>query len=239
MATSGVASILYVEDELAVARALRRGLEKHGFAVELAKDSRECGARVAARTFEAFLLDRMLPGDDGLQICSDLRRMGIRVPIFIVTADRSRSKEIEAFGIGADDYIVKPVDCGALAARLTAACRNAQLRRPLQRVGAITIDPDARVAYLHDRRLDLTNLEYKLLAALAERAGQTVSRRDLAMRLWNPGKSRLDEALDVQVNRLRLKLREGVRQLFTDRGSGYRLHSCATPAMACSEAYKK
>lgn len=215
--------VLLVEDEPLVARALCRGLADLGFAVEVAEDGREGRARASASTYDAFLLDRMLPDDDGVRFCADLRRSGVRVPIFIITAVPTQESQVDAFGIDADDYVIKPVDCVVLAARIRAARRKAALRKPLLRIGAITIDPDARVAYVNDGRLDLTELDYALLAILAERKGQLVTRAELEQLLWEGRKTLVGNALDVRLTRLRLGLREAVRQLVTVRGAGVRL----------------
>lgn len=217
--------MLLVEDDELVGRAIARGLVTRGFIVDVATDGGEARARALAGRYDAFLLDRILPDDDGLSICSFLRRRGVRAPIFIITAAPTEDTEIDAFGIeaDADDYIAKPVDCAVLAARIAAACRKAADRRPLVRFGGLAIDLDARIAYLDDRRIALTGHEYSLLAILAERPGEIVAKEDLIRRLWSDRKAPIGNALDVQLNRLRLKLRDAARQIVTVKGRGFRL----------------
>jgi len=171
----------------------------------------------------------MLPFKDGLAVCRTIRRAGNDVPILMVTARDAVESRIEGLDAGADDYLVKPFDFGELLARLRALVRRG--RQPIlpERVtiGALTLDTRSRRASIDDREVLLTAKEYALLEYLARRAGEVVSRLDIAEHVWDEHYDPLSNVVDVYVQRLRRKIdaRRPDSFIRTRRGEGYQLVS--------------
>ena len=223
--------VLLVEDEPRAAEVLAKGLREQAYAVDLAADGDAAVFQAATTDYDALILDVMLPLRDGLAVCRAIRQGGSAVPILMLTARDAVDARIAGLDAGADDYLVKPFDFGELLARLRAVIRRG--RQPLlpERVtiGPLVLETRARRALVGSRELVLTAKEYALLEYLARRAGDVVSRSDIAEHVWDEHYDALSNVVDVYIQRLRRKLEEaGAASLIrTRRGEGYQLHPTA------------
>src|SRR5438132_14130215 len=217
--------VLLVEDEPNAAHVLAKGLREQTYAVDVAADGDTAVFQVGTTDYDAVILDVMLPGRDGFAVCRTVRASGCAVPILMVTARDAVESRIEGLDCGADDYLVKPYDFGELLARLRALIRRG--RQPVlpERlvVGSLTVDTRSRRALIRDSEIVLTAKEYALLEYLARRAGDVVSRSDIAEHVWDEHYDPLSNVVDVYIQRLRRKLdRPGLDSLIrTRRGEGY------------------
>ena len=219
--------VLLIEDEPHAAQVLAKGLREHAYAVDVAGDGEAALFQAGTSDYDALILDLMLPRVDGLAVCRSIRDGGSDVPILMLTARDSVESRIEGLDSGADDYLVKPYDFGELLARLRALIRRG--RQPVlpQRLtaGPLTIDTRSRRADVAGATLALTAKEYALLEYLVRRAGDVVSRSDIAEHVWDDHYDPLSNVVDVYIQRLRRKL-EAVGQgslIRTRRGEGYQL----------------
>jgi two-component system copper resistance phosphate regulon response regulator CusR len=219
--------LLLVEDEPNAAHVLSHGLREHAYAVDVAADGDTALFQVETTDYDAVILDVMLPAKDGFGVCRAIRAAGRAVPILMVTARDGVDARIEGLDSGADDYLVKPFDFGELLARLRALIRRGS--RPLlperMEVGPLLIETRSRRAWIGSREVPLTAKEYALLEYFARRAGDVVSRSDIAEHVWDEHYDPLSNIVDVYVQRLRRKLdRRGTPSLIrTRRGEGYQL----------------
>jgi DNA-binding response OmpR family regulator len=219
--------VLLVEDEPTAAHVLAKGLREQAYAVDLAVDGDAAVFQVGTTDYDAVILDVMLPLKDGFAVCRTIRESGCPVPILMVTARDGVESRIEGLDCGADDYLVKPFDFGELLARLRALIRRG--RRPLLpdrvSVGELMIDTRGRHAWMAGREVSLTTKEYALLEYLARRAGDVVSRADIAEHVWDEHYDPLSNVVDVYIQRLRRKLDPVGRGsvIRTRRGEGYQL----------------
>jgi DNA-binding response OmpR family regulator len=219
--------VLLVEDEPRAAEILAKGLREHAYAVDVAHDGETAIFQAGATDYDALILDVMLPRKDGLAVCRSLRESGNSVPILMVTARDAVEARIEGLDCGADDYLVKPFDFGELLARLRAVVRRGRQPVLAERltIGALTLDTRARRARAGDRELALTAKEYALLEYLVRRAGEVVSRSDIAEHVWDEHFDPLSNVVDVYIQRLRRKIEEAGAQppIRTRRGEGYQV----------------
>ena len=219
--------VLLVEDEPNAAHLLAKGLREQAYAVDLATDGEAAVFQIGTTDYDAVILDVMLPVQDGFAVCRSIRESGCAVPILMVTARDAVEARIEGLDCGADDYMVKPFDFGELLARLRALIRRG--RHPILpdrlTVGPLTLDTRSRQVRIRARDLVLTAKEYALLEYLARRAGDVVSRADIAEHVWDDNYDPLSNVVDVYVQRLRRKLDViGEESLIrTRRGEGYQL----------------
>jgi two-component system copper resistance phosphate regulon response regulator CusR len=219
--------ILLVEDEPNAARLLAKGLREQAYAVDVVGDGDAALSQVEANDYDAVVLDVMLPARDGISVCRAIRAAGGAVPILMVTARDAVEARIEGLDAGADDYLVKPFDFGELLARLRAVARRGRL--PLLpdelTIGSLTLDTRRRRVRSAGREVLLTAKEYALLEYLARRAGEVVTRSDIAEHVWDEHYDPLSNVVDVYVQRLRRKLdRPGAESVIrTRRGEGYQL----------------
>lgn len=228
-----MALVLVVEDEMDLARVIRRELEAAGHLVLLAEDGEE-GLRLhAAQGPEAVVLDWMLPGIDGLEVLRRMRR-GAPTPVLMLTARGEEADLVLGFEVGADDYLTKPFSSRELVARVRAMLRREQLVReavavdregggPSLAYGPLRLDPDAHEAALGGEPLDLTATEFGLLHLLMRRPGRTFSRSYLLEGVWDVAHVGGDRSVDNAVLRLRKKLGPLGGAVETVRGVGYRL----------------
>jgi two-component system OmpR family response regulator len=222
--------LLIVEDDTKLVRALRRGLEREGYGVDVATDGDGALALATAEEYDAIVLDVMLPGRDGFAVCEALRGADRTMPVLMLTARADVRDRIRGLDLGADDYLVKPFDFGELVARLRALTRRAVPdggdAAPAE-VGDLSLDADALVAVRAGRRVELTAREYGVLACLARRPGRPVQRADLLAEVWGPDFDGSPNVVDVYVGYLRRKLeRPFDRQLIrTVRGIGFMLEA--------------
>jgi two-component system, OmpR family, copper resistance phosphate regulon response regulator CusR len=219
--------VLLVEDEPNAALVLAKGLREQAYAVDVAADGEAAMFQAATTDYDAVILDVMLPLKDGFAVCRTIRESGCAVPILMVTARDAVEARIDGLDCGADDYLVKPFDFGELLARLRALIRRGRqplLPQPLI-VGPLTLDTRGRRVRVRGREVSLTAKEYALLEYLARRAGDVVSRGDIAEHVWDEHYDPLSNVVDVYVQRLRRKLdRIGSDSLIrTRRGEGYQL----------------
>ena len=221
--------VLLVEDEPTAAHVLAKGLREQAYAVDLAVDGDTAVFQVGTTDYDAVILDVMLPLKDGFAVCRTIRESGCPVPILMVTARDGVESRIEGLDCGAGDYLVKPFDFGELLARLRALIRRG--RQPLLpervSVGELMLDTRGRHAWMAGREVSLTTKEYALLEYLARRAGDVVSRADIAEHVWDEHYDPLSNVVDVYIQRLRRKLDHVGRGsvIRTRRGEGYQLAS--------------
>ncbi|MEU8301769.1 response regulator transcription factor [Micromonospora sp. NPDC048909] len=219
--------VLLVEDDASIREVTALGLRRAGFRVDTAVDGRAALAAWRAQPVDLIVLDVMLPGLDGLEVCREVRRSS-PVPILMLTARTDIIDVVVGLECGADDYLRKPFDLPELIARVRAVLRRATApaERNTLTVGDLEIDPASFVVRKDGRELPLTATEFRLLLELARRPGQVFTREILLDRVWNHsylGDSRL---VDVAVQRLRAKVEEDPahpRLIRTVRGAGYKL----------------
>jgi DNA-binding response OmpR family regulator len=218
--------VLVVEDEVRLAAGLRRGLEAVGFAVDVAPDGTDGLWLARENPYDAIVLDLMLPGVDGLEVCRTLRVEEVRTPILMLTARDADTDQVRALDTGADDYLTKPFSYDVLLARLRALLRRGGAERPTVLVaGDLKVDPATRRAWRGDVELDLTARELSVLEFLVSRRGDAVSKRDILDHVWDFGFDGDPNIVEVYVRRLRNKLDRpfGRASIETLRGAGYRL----------------
>jgi two-component system response regulator CpxR len=222
---------LLVDDDRELARLLRDYLGAHGVDLEAVEDGSSGIARLAAgESFDIVLLDVMLPGIDGFEVCRRIRA-SFEVPIVMLTARGEDTDRVVGLDLGADDYVPKPFNPRELLARMRAVLRRTRPSGPAQteriELGDLVVDVPGHKALLGGQELSLTSFEFRVLAALARRAGETVTREELAgVVLPKPGPydPSVDRSLDVHVSHLRHKLGDDAREpkrIRTVRGVGY------------------
>ena len=220
------ARILVVEDESKVARALREGLERQGHQVVIAPTGEEGFFLVNAEEFDLVILDLMLPGRDGLQVLSTLRKRGLETPVLILTARDAIEDRVEGLDTGADGYLVKPFAFPELLARVRALLRRTE-QGPQLKLADLEMDVMARKAKRRGQYLELTAREFELLEYLLRHKEQVVSREMLARHVWKESAraTPLDNVMDVHINRLRRKVDEpfDLKLIHTVRGVGFAL----------------
>ncbi len=222
--------LLVVEDAEKLARALKRGLEKEGYAVDTLGDGRLAQTRLRSRhdEYDLVVLDVMLPGLDGFAICRDLRERGVTVPVLMLTARDSTDDKVRGLDSGADDYLVKPFAFEELLARVRTLLRRPRQALPVVlEAGDLVLDPGARVARRGARELDLTTKEFALLELLMRHRGEVLSRERILDHVWDDEYDASSNVVDVHLKNLRRKIDPpGQRSLLkTVRGVGYCLRS--------------
>lgn len=229
--TSAQETIVLVEDDVGLAELIKERLESEGYRVLHEVDGRKACALILDEQPDLVLLDIMLPGMDGFQVCREVRP-NFRNPILILTARDDDLDEILGLEMGADDYVTKPVKPRVLLARVRALLRRVQpppetADKPSRiSLGELTVDASRREANLGESQIDLTTVEFDLLWYLVERSGQVVSRQDLYQAIYNLDYDGLDRSIDVYVSRLRQKLGDepaAPHFIKTVRGVGYLL----------------
>lgn len=222
-------TILIVDDEAIVREVVAQYLTQDGFAVETAADGAEALARFASSRPDLVLLDLMLPGIDGLEVCRRIRAQS-NVPVIMVTAKSDEIDTIIGLGVGADDYIGKPFSPRELVARIKAVLRRASAPPQLSegdplRFGTIVIRPDRRQVEISGQNVDLTAREFDLLEFLARHPGQVFSRDDLLDKVWDWSYASDGGTVTVHIRRLRQKVEadpERPRHVKTVWGVGYK-----------------
>jgi len=216
--------ILIVEDEVKMARAIRRGLEHEGWTADVAPDGDEGLARASNETYDAVVLDVMLPRRDGFAVCEALRARGRWVPVLMLTARDAVDDRIRGLDAGADDYLVKPFAFGELLARLRALIRRGPSERPqVLCVGDVELDPAAHAVTRAGQAVELSAREFALLEYLMRHPGEVVSRTRLLDHVWDYEYGGGSNVVDVYVGYLRRKLERPFGRPFirTVRGVGY------------------
>ena len=221
--------ILVVEDSEAILDAVTDALAAEGFQVQGASDGRVGLETAQADPFDLVILDLMLPGLSGTEICRRLRAESA-VPIIMLTARDSEADRVLGLEIGADDYITKPFSEVELVSRVRAILRRRELDRPrtstVQKLGGLRLDVVAHEVRVDDEPVALSPSEYKLLALLAQEPGRVFSRREIMQHLWESSYVGDQRACDIHISNIRRKLESDPAQparLLTVRGVGYRL----------------
>jgi two-component system OmpR family response regulator len=218
--------VLVVDDEVKLAKLLQRGLRQRGIATDITDSGEEALVRARATLYDAIVLDVMLPGCDGFDVCRQLREESIWTPTLMLTALGDVEDRIRGLDTGADDYLVKPFSLEELLARLRALARRSAPPRPsVLEVGAVRLDPSSRRAWHGSTELALTQREFSLLETFMRRPGEVLSRFELLEHVWDDSYENRSNVIDVYVGYLRDKLDRpfGTQTLETVRGSGYRL----------------
>ncbi|NNC92019.1 MAG: response regulator transcription factor [Acidimicrobiia bacterium] len=218
--------ILVVEDEVELASYLKRGLDREGFAVDVAGDG-QLGLQMAtANTYEAVVLDIMLPKLNGYRVCAELRAQSNWVPILMLTAKDGEYDEAEALDTGADDYLTKPFSFVVLVAHLRALIRRGTGARPaILSVGDLTLDPAKRIFTVGDEPVALTPTEMSIMALFLSRPGDVISKTEVLESCWDWAYEGDVNIVEVYVRYLRKKIDIPYdrKHLETVRGAGYRL----------------
>jgi two-component system OmpR family response regulator len=218
--------VLLVEDEVGLADAIVRGLAAEGFEVEAVHNGLEGLELARERHYAAVILDIMLPGMNGYQVCRTLREEGVWTPILMLTAKDGEWDEAEALDTGADDFLSKPFSFVVLVARLRAILRRGSQPRPaVLTVGDLTLDPATRECHRGAEPVDLTAREFALLEHLMRHPQEVVTKRQLLEEVWGHERDADPNVVEVYVGYLRRKIDGpfGRHSLVTVRGAGYRV----------------
>ncbi len=216
--------ILLVEDEPSAARMMAKGLREQTYAVDVASDGDGALYQAGINDYDLIILDIMLPGKDGLEVCRELRAGGLSVPVLMLTALDTVDDRVQGLDTGADDYLTKPFDFRELLAHIRALLRRGQNLQPdVIKVEDLEMNTRARQVRRGGRGVYLTAKEYALLEYLARRAGEVVARSDIAEHVWDENFDPFSNLIEVYVQRLRRKVDDGhaTKLLHTRRGAGY------------------
>src|ERR1051326_4182862 len=216
--------VLLVEDDVGIARFVAKGLREQAYAVDVVANGDEALYQAAINSYDLIILDVMIPGKDGFQVCRELRRVGQRIPVLMLTARDAVEDRIQGLDQGADDYLTKPFEFRELLARLRALLRrSSELRPPKIAVADLSIDTAAQTVSRAGQDISVTTKEYALLEFLARNANRVVGRAEIAEHVWDESFDPFSDLIEVYVNRLRRKIdTPGLKPLLhTRRGAGY------------------
>ena len=217
--------ILVVEDEPRLARLLRQTLVEDGHAVDLAADGEEALDWSTTCPHDAIILDVLLPGIDGLEVCRRLRHARVQTPILLLTARDAVVHRVAGLDAGADDYLVKPFAFAELAARLRALARRPhEADATMLLAGEVRLDPASRRVWRGDAEIELPNKEFRILECLIRHPGRVLTRSMIAEHVWDYDFPNMTNVIDVHVRNLRRKLADPYpgEIIQTVRGAGYR-----------------
>jgi two-component system, OmpR family, copper resistance phosphate regulon response regulator CusR len=218
--------ILLVEDERKVANALQEGLEAESYSVAVANTGEDGFFRLSSEPFDLAILDIMLPGRNGIELLSAMRRQHLKMPVLLLTAKDTIEDRVLGLDAGADDYLVKPFAFPELSARVRALLRRGKPESPASlRIGDLRMDLLSRTVIRGPQTIDLTAKEFELLQCLLLHQGQVISREMLARDIWKETTctAPLDNVIDVHMARIRRKIDDGfsTRLMHTVRGVGF------------------
>ena len=212
--------ILLAEDDELLGAGLRAGLVQQGFEVDWVRDGAVAERELKSQLHQAAVLDLGLPRQDGMQVLQHIRQVGVNTPVLILTARDALPDRVQGLNLGADDYVVKPVDLLELAARLNALVRrSAGQTQPVLTSGPVSLDPVARVVLLAGQPVMLSHREFDVLHTLLLQAGRVLSRVQIEQHLYSWGHEVESNAVEVHIHHLRKKL--GTDLIQTVRGVGY------------------
>ena len=218
--------ILVVEDEPDIAFGLQDDLKVEGYEVEIVRDGVSAGRRARAESWDLILLDVMLPGKDGFEVCRELRRSGVRTPVIMLTAKPQEAEKVLGLDLGADDYVTKPFSPRELRARIKAALRRSAENVPeIYRFGDIDVDFTRGELRRSGKPLEMTSLEFRLMETFIRNRGRIMSRDQLLEAAWGRDTFVTDRVVDHHIVNLRRKIEpdpEQPRYLICVRGMGYR-----------------
>ena len=218
--------VLVVDDEVRLAALIRQALEEEAYAVDVAGNGVDALDWLRAAPYDLVVLDVMLPGKNGVQVCREYRAAGGQAAILMLTARDALGDRVLGLDSGADDYLVKPFAMPELLARLRAiARRDGPARAPALQIGTLILDRVSRGVTRAGRPVDLTALEYAVLEMLMRHHNQVVTRDQLINHVWNADFSSGSKLIEVYIYQLRKKIDEGEPQklIHTVRGMGYRM----------------
>ena len=217
-------NVLIVEDEPSVSRFLRRACEEAGYAPHVEANGARALALAKNQSFDLILLDVMLPGMNGIEVCRALREARVKSLILLITARDTLEDKVAGLDAGADDYVCKPFHVAEILARMRALLRRDDPGTLTLEVGDLTLDPNTRFAQRDGKDIKLSATEYSLLEYLMRHAGQTMPRSVILDHVWQYDFAGQDNVLDVYIGYLRAKIDKGREPLIhTSRGVGYRL----------------
>ena len=220
--------ILVVEDDPRMANVIAKGLRENSYAVDLAADGDAALYQTSINDYDLILLDLLLPHRNGLEVCRELRTRSDSTPILMLTARASIDDRLSGFDAGADDYLTKPFSFRELLARIRALLRrDSQLQPSVLQIEDLVIDSASHRVSRATKDVQLTAKEYALLEYLARRAGQLVSRAEIAAHVWDDSFDPFTNTIEVYMNRLRKKIddQHSIKLLHTRRGEGYILEA--------------
>ena len=215
--------LLVVEDDARLADVLTRGLREQGYAVDAAHDGASALEQIATNSYDALILDVMIPAPNGLEVCRQMRAARLSTPVLMLTARDAVDDRIAGLDCGADDYLVKPFAFTELLARIRALLRRAPMSaQPTLHVADLTIDTASHRVLRGSGEVVLTSKEYALLEYLARNANRVISRAEIAEHVWDEHYDPFSNVIDVYVNRLRRKIDDTAAQrIVTRRNEGY------------------
>lgn len=218
-------NVLIIEDNPAVARLLKQATREAGYTPQMADNGLQALSCALSQQFDLILLDVMLPGLDGFEVCRRLRAAQVSSLILVITARDSTEDKIAGLDAGADDYIVKPFQVAELLARMRALLRRGQSSSPVLRVADLTLDPVTRKATRDGKSTALSATEYSLLEYMMRHADRVLTRSEILDHVWQYDFGGTDNVLDVYIGYLRQKLDKGHSQrlIHTVRGVGFRV----------------
>ena len=220
--------LLVVEDEPAAAAVLAKGLREQAYAVDVAEDGATAVEQAGINDYDLILLDILMPGMGGLEVCRQLRAQGLTTPVLMLTARGEPDQRVEGLDVGADDYLAKPYHFPELLARIRALLRRGPaLASAIVNIADLSIDTRTRRVQRGEHSIQLTSKEYALLEYLARRHGEVVGRADIAEHVWDDSFDPMSNLIEVYIQRLRRKIDDDhpVALLHTRRGSGYTLRA--------------
>jgi len=220
--------VLIVEDEVKMASLIRRGLRDDGMAADVAIKGQDALWMAGSTEYDAIVLDVMLLGMDGFQVCRRLREDGVWSPVLMLTARDAIDDRVRGLDTGADDYLTKPFSFAELAARLRALARRGPVERPtVLRLGDLRLDPSSKRVWRGETDIGLSAKEFSLLETFMRRPGAVLDRFQLLEHAWDYEYENRSNVIDVYVRYLREKIDRpfGVESIETVRGAGYRMRA--------------
>jgi two-component system OmpR family response regulator len=218
--------VLVVDDQLRMASLIKRGLEEEGYAVDIVGDGNDAVWMATENPYDAIVLDVMLPGIDGFEVCRRIREAKRWSPVLILSARSQVGDRVRGLDVGADDYLVKPFSFAELAARLRALTRRGAHARPaMLEVGDLRLDPATHMAWRNTTQLNLSPKEFALLELFMRHPGELITRTRVIDNVWDFAFDGVSNVVDQYVSYLRRKIDKPFdrQELETVRGAGYRL----------------